>query len=77
MFSFDKDEDNIKELRGMGFFGFDLVYLVMFLNVRFILYFFINDKDFEGIMDIGVDKSIILFYWWFKSWFVIKFFYFL
>ena len=70
--SLDKDEDNIKELRGMGSSGPDSAYLVMPLNARPTLHLFINDKDFEGIMDTGADKSIISSYWWPKSWPVTK-----
>ena len=55
----DKDEDNTKELRGMVSSGPDSAYVVMPLNARPTLHLFINDKDFEGIMDTGADKIII------------------
>ena len=51
--SLDKDEDNIKELRGMGSSGPDSAYLVMPLNARPTLHLFINDKDFEGLWTLG------------------------
>jgi len=73
--------DNIREkfvgfeIKKMGFLGNDFVYLVVFLNDRFKFRFKINGKEFEGIFDIGVDKSIIFIYWWFKVWFIIELFY--
>ena len=56
----------------MGSSGPDSAYLVMPLSARPTLHLFINDKDFEGIMDTGADKSIISSYWWPKSWPVTK-----
>lgn len=64
----NKDEDNTKELRGMVSSGPDSAYVVMPLNARHTLHLFINDKDFEGIMDTRADKSNISSYWWPKSW---------
>ncbi|XP_035297208.1 endogenous retrovirus group K member 7 Pro protein-like [Cricetulus griseus] len=54
--------------RAMGSTGNDSAYLAIPLNERPTMKLLVNGKEFEGITDTGVDKSIISLHWWPKSW---------
>ena len=47
-------------------------YLVVSLQDRPKLHLQVNGKSFEGILDTGVDKSIISSHWWPRSWPITK-----